>query len=39
MDEFHHAAAATYRRLLDYFDPRFLLCFSRDMIHGTFPIL
>ena len=25
MDEFHHAAAATYRRLLDYFDPRFLL--------------
>ncbi|MFC1526220.1 DEAD/DEAH box helicase family protein [Candidatus Latescibacterota bacterium] len=25
MDEFHHAAAATYRRLLDYFDPEFLL--------------
>jgi len=25
MDEFHHAAATTYRRLLDYFDPRFLL--------------
>ena len=25
MDEFHHAAAATYRRLLDYFDPQFLL--------------
>ena len=25
MDEFHHAAAATYRRLLDYFHPQFLL--------------
>jgi superfamily II DNA or RNA helicase/HKD family nuclease/diadenosine tetraphosphate (Ap4A) HIT family hydrolase len=25
VDEFHHAAAATYRRLLDYFRPRFLL--------------
>ena len=25
VDEFHHAAAATYRRLIDYFDPKFLL--------------
>lgn len=25
VDEFHHAAASTYRRLLDYFQPRFLL--------------
>ena len=25
MDEFHHAAAATYRRLIDYFTPKFLL--------------
>ena len=25
VDEFHHAAAATYRRLLAYFAPRFLL--------------
>ena len=25
IDEFHHAAAATYRRLLSYFTPRFLL--------------
>jgi superfamily II DNA or RNA helicase/HKD family nuclease len=25
IDEFHHAAAATYRRLLAYFSPRFLL--------------
>lgn len=25
IDEFHHAAAATYRRLIDYFEPRFLL--------------
>lgn len=25
VDEFHHAAAATYRRLIDYFEPRFLL--------------
>lgn len=25
IDEFHHAAAATYRRLLSYFAPRFLL--------------
>ncbi|WPL11997.1 MULTISPECIES: DEAD/DEAH box helicase family protein [Thiorhodovibrio] len=25
VDEFHHAAAATYRRLLAYFRPRFLL--------------
>jgi superfamily II DNA or RNA helicase/diadenosine tetraphosphate (Ap4A) HIT family hydrolase len=25
VDEFHHAAAATYRRLIDYFRPRFLL--------------
>lgn len=25
IDEFHHAAAATYRRLLSYFSPRFLL--------------
>ena len=25
VDEFHHASATTYRRLLDYFEPRFLL--------------
>ncbi|MFZ4760421.1 MAG: DEAD/DEAH box helicase family protein, partial [Burkholderiaceae bacterium] len=25
VDEFHHAAAATYRRLIDHFDPTFLL--------------
>ena len=25
VDEFHHAAAQTYRKLLSYFDPRFLL--------------
>jgi len=25
VDEFHHAAAATYRRLLGHFEPRFLL--------------
>ncbi|MFC1779724.1 DUF3427 domain-containing protein [Thermodesulfobacteriota bacterium] len=25
VDEFHHAAAATYRRLLSHFEPRFLL--------------
>ncbi|MBU6387177.1 MAG: DEAD/DEAH box helicase family protein, partial [Planctomycetes bacterium] len=25
VDEFHHAAASTYRRLLDHFQPRFLL--------------
>ena len=25
IDEFHHAAAATYRRILDHFEPRFLL--------------
>ncbi|SBT08882.1 Type III restriction protein res subunit [Candidatus Accumulibacter aalborgensis] len=25
IDEFHHAAAATYRRVLNYFAPRFLL--------------
>lgn len=25
VDEFHHAAAATYRRLIDYFRPAFLL--------------
>ena len=25
VDEFHHASAATYRRLLDHFTPRFLL--------------
>lgn len=25
IDEFHHAAAATYRRVIDYFRPRFLL--------------
>jgi superfamily II DNA or RNA helicase/diadenosine tetraphosphate (Ap4A) HIT family hydrolase len=25
VDEFHHASAATYRRLIDYFNPRFLL--------------
>jgi len=25
MDEFHHAAASTYRRLLSHFEPRFLL--------------
>lgn len=25
IDEFHHAAASTYRRLIDYFQPKFLL--------------
>jgi len=25
VDEFHHASAATYRRLIDYFEPAFLL--------------
>ena len=25
VDEFHHAAASTYRRLIDYFEPKFLL--------------
>ena len=25
MDEFHHAAAPTYRKILDHFEPRFLL--------------
>ncbi len=25
VDEFHHAAASTYRRVIDYFDPSFLL--------------
>ncbi len=25
IDEFHHAAAATYRRVIDHFEPRFLL--------------
>jgi superfamily II DNA or RNA helicase/diadenosine tetraphosphate (Ap4A) HIT family hydrolase len=25
IDEFHHAAARTYRNLIDYFDPQFLL--------------
>jgi superfamily II DNA or RNA helicase/diadenosine tetraphosphate (Ap4A) HIT family hydrolase len=25
IDEFHHAAATTYRRVIDYFEPRFLL--------------
>ncbi|MDP3233153.1 MAG: DUF3427 domain-containing protein [Myxococcales bacterium] len=25
VDEFHHAAATTYRRLIDHFDPKFLL--------------
>ncbi len=25
VDEFHHAAASTYRRVIDYFEPRFLL--------------
>jgi superfamily II DNA or RNA helicase/diadenosine tetraphosphate (Ap4A) HIT family hydrolase len=25
VDEFHHAAARTYRQLIDYFEPRFLL--------------
>ncbi len=25
VDEFHHAAARTYRRLIDYFEPEFLL--------------
>lgn len=25
IDEFHHAAAATYRRLIDHFEPEFLL--------------
>ena len=25
IDEFHHAAASTYRRIIDYFQPKFLL--------------
>ena len=25
IDEFHHAAAATYRRIIDHFEPKFLL--------------
>jgi superfamily II DNA or RNA helicase/diadenosine tetraphosphate (Ap4A) HIT family hydrolase/HKD family nuclease len=25
IDEFHHAAAVTYRRIIDYFEPKFLL--------------
>ncbi|WP_283195341.1 DUF3427 domain-containing protein [Rhizobium sp. AN80A] len=25
IDEFHHAAATTYRRIIDYFEPQFLL--------------
>jgi superfamily II DNA or RNA helicase len=25
IDEFHHAAASTYRRVIDYFEPKFLL--------------
>lgn len=25
IDEFHHASASTYRRLIDYFEPKFLL--------------
>jgi superfamily II DNA or RNA helicase len=25
IDEFHHAAATTYRRIIDYFEPKFLL--------------
>ncbi len=25
IDEFHHAAATTYRRVIDYFEPKFLL--------------
>ena len=25
IDEFHHAAAATYRRIIDHFQPKFLL--------------
>lgn len=25
IDEFHHAAASTYRRIIDYFEPKFLL--------------
>lgn len=25
IDEFHHASAATYRRLIDYFQPKFML--------------
>jgi len=25
IDEFHHAAAATYRRVINYFEPRFML--------------
>jgi len=25
IDEFHHASAATYRRIIDYFQPKFLL--------------
>ena len=25
VDEFHHAAASTYRRVIDHFEPKFLL--------------
>ena len=25
IDEFHHAAASTYRKIIDYFEPKFLL--------------
>ncbi len=28
VDEFHHAAAATYRRVLDHFEPKFLLALT-----------
>ena len=35
VDEFHHAAARTYRRLIDYFEPKFLLGPDRDTgAHG-----
>ena len=28
VDEFHHAAASTYRRLIDHFEPQFLHCLT-----------
>lgn len=37
VDEFHHAAATTYRRLIDYFEPQFLLGLTAtpDRTDGT----
>ncbi|MBK7702673.1 MAG: DEAD/DEAH box helicase family protein [bacterium] len=28
IDEFHHAAAATYRKIINYFSPKFMLCLT-----------